>query len=96
MVSVRYVVSEKPIEDIDEEIANIVISLEGDLGIKHYSHFSDLTGYLWTDNEMNVGGHDLLAELKSHLVIPGDRYWDSRTYEECPERYLWLEVTAHE
>jgi hypothetical protein len=28
---------------------------------------SEYTGYLWTDEDLMVGGHDLLAELKSHL-----------------------------
>lgn len=29
--------------------------------------YSEITGYLWTDNELKVGGHDLLEELASHL-----------------------------
>lgn len=29
--------------------------------------FSDITGYLWTNEELQVGGHDLLAELKGHV-----------------------------
>jgi hypothetical protein len=28
--------------------------------------WSEITGYLWTDEELNVGGHDLLAELYTH------------------------------
>ena len=34
---------------------------------KYGMRYSDITGYLWTDNELKVGGHDLLAELASHL-----------------------------
>ena len=29
--------------------------------------YSEITGYLWTDEELNVGGHDLMAELKSNV-----------------------------
>lgn len=32
--------------------------------------YSELTGYLWTDEELKVGGHDLLSELSSYR----DRY----------------------
>jgi hypothetical protein len=29
------------------------------------SRYSEVTGYLWTDEDIMVGGHDLLEELKS-------------------------------
>lgn len=29
----------------------------------YLSRYSEITGYLWTDEEINIGGHDLLAEL---------------------------------
>lgn len=38
-------------------------------------HYSDYTGYLYTDEDLKVGGHDLLEQLKSnkgkflHMVI---------------------------
>ncbi|MCK5603846.1 hypothetical protein KAR91_18305 [Candidatus Pacearchaeota archaeon] len=28
--------------------------------------YSETTGYLWTNQELNVGGHDLVAELVSY------------------------------
>ena len=28
--------------------------------------YSEITGYLWTDEEIKVGGHDLLEELRSN------------------------------
>lgn len=31
------------------------------------SRYSEITGYLWTDEDLNIGGHDLLEELKSHV-----------------------------
>lgn len=30
------------------------------------AHYSDPIGYLWTDEECNIGGHNLIEELKSH------------------------------
>src|SRR5437868_3327415 len=32
----------------------------------NHSHYSEITGYLWTDENLMVGGHDLLDELRSH------------------------------
>jgi len=35
----------------------------GDAEFRHA--YSEITGYLWTDEEIKVGGHDLLAELQA-------------------------------
>ena len=43
--------------------------LENMLGIataKLYCTYSDLTGYLWTTEELKVGGHDLIQELQNN------------------------------
>lgn len=29
--------------------------------------YSEATGFLWTDEEIKIGGHDLLVELKSYV-----------------------------
>ena len=29
--------------------------------------YSEITGYLWTDEEVKIGGHDLLAELRTYV-----------------------------
>ena len=31
------------------------------------SAYSEVTGYLWTDEEFKVGGHDMIARLKSDV-----------------------------
>ena len=95
-VSVRYLISDKPIEDAEQVIAEYIGQLEGDIHLEHGSHFSDLTGYLWTDSELKVGGHDLLKELESFLADPKDPNWRYRTYDKCIEKYLWLEITRHD
>ncbi len=45
-----------------EEMLGLV---EDDVGIKH--HYSEITGYLWTDENFAVGGHDMITELSSHV-----------------------------
>ena len=30
-------------------------------------NWSEITGYLWTDEELNVGGHDLAQEIRSNI-----------------------------
>ena len=63
-LTVRYWVSDVPLTK-DQLIENTVRQQLGDSEIKYYSHYSELTGYLWTDEEFNVGGHDLKSELRS-------------------------------
>lgn len=61
-LSVRYLVSEEPIEGaIDETVAHL---LYGAGDAKFQPHYSEITGYLWTDEWLRVGGHDLLTELR--------------------------------
>ncbi len=38
------------------------------LGEAEFAHrYSEITGYLWTDEEVKVGGHELLDELKAEV-----------------------------
>ena len=64
-LSIRYWVSDKeqPLEEVQEEF---LMELMGAANADYGHHYSELTGYLWTDEELMVGGHDLLKELKSH------------------------------
>jgi hypothetical protein len=68
-VSVRYWVSnEKATKStVNEEFVKTLFGA-GDSNFN--ARYSELTGYLWTDEDLNVGGHDLLDELKSF-----DGYW---------------------
>lgn len=40
--------------------------LTGNGNAEYFMKFSDITGYLWTTEDLMVGGHDLLRELKSY------------------------------
>lgn len=65
-VSVRYWISDK--EKTKRELQeNQMMVLVGAVDAEYRDRYSDITGYLWTDEELNIGGHDLGAELQSHL-----------------------------
>ncbi len=64
-LSVQYFVAEHE-QSIDELQIAWLNRLEG-IGDADYTvHYSEYTGYLWTDEEINIGGHDLLNELKGY------------------------------
>jgi hypothetical protein len=64
-VSVRFATS--AVDDwpdtLEEVLAGYIAQLDGEGFARHGVHYSDLTGYLWTDEDLKIGGHDLLAEL---------------------------------
>jgi hypothetical protein len=62
--SVRYWTAAWPVAD-DDLIESSVRVLLGEFEAEYSPHYSDITGYLWTDEDIKVGGHDLLEELKS-------------------------------
>ena len=65
-LSVRYFVSdnEASLEQAQEAWLRTLFGAS-DANVGHA--YSEFTGYLWTDEEINVGGHDLIAELHSHV-----------------------------
>ena len=63
--TVRYWTTDKPatLEQVQESWIKTICGV----GESEYNvHYSDTTGYLWTDENLNIGGHDLLVELKSY------------------------------
>jgi hypothetical protein len=62
--SVRYWTAEVPLPD-DALIESAVRAVLGEADARYKSAYSEVTGYLWTDEDINVGGHDLLEELKA-------------------------------
>lgn len=62
-VTVRYHITERPhpVEELEE---NLIRRLAGAADANYQDHYSAITGYLWTDEDLNVGGHDLLDELR--------------------------------
>jgi hypothetical protein len=65
-VTVRYWVTDRECSR-DEAVEASVMTALGAAEVEFQSHYSDYTGYLWTDEGLNVGGHDLMAELRSNV-----------------------------
>jgi hypothetical protein len=65
-LTVRYFISDVPLtpDQVNEERVKIAIG-EGDVG--YGKAYSEITGYLWTDEDLKVGGHDLIDELYAHI-----------------------------
>ena len=64
-VTVRYWITDQPCTK-DQAIEAAVLTVLGFAQVKLQSRYSELTGYLWTDEDLMVGGHDLLEEFKSN------------------------------
>jgi hypothetical protein len=65
-VTVRYWISDRQCskEEISAEFTKVLFGAsDGQFGAR----YSEITGYLWTDEELKVGGHDLIMELKSFV-----------------------------
>jgi hypothetical protein len=67
-LSVGYYVADKPCAK-DAAIRALFVPITSDADDKiEFSHaYSEYTGYLWTTEELVVGGHDLINELKSYV-----------------------------
>ena len=76
-VRVRYWITDQRVSKEEAQSAfsrRLVGQVEGVFGAK----YSEITGYLWTDEELTVGGHDLVAELYTH-----EAKWLILEVEEC-------------
>ena len=65
-VTVKYWTSDekKTKEEMQE---GVLRQLFGDVEANYNDAYSEITGYLWTDEDLNIGGHDLLEEIRSYL-----------------------------
>lgn len=64
-VSLKYWISDKS-KTKSQLKEDFIRNYYGDLEVEYFDHYSEYTGYLWTDEEFNVGGHDLINELRSY------------------------------
>lgn len=64
-VSVSYWIADGP-RTLAELLENEAAKAAGAADAAYRQVFSEITGYLWTDATLTVGGHDLLAELASY------------------------------
>jgi hypothetical protein len=63
-LSVRYWTADVPMAD-DAIQEGAIRQMLGAGDVRFHERYSDVTGYLWTDEDLKVGGHDLLAELEA-------------------------------
>jgi hypothetical protein len=65
-LTVRYYITDQeiPEDKLTETLLNTLYGL-GDA--KYSMRYSEITGYLWTDERLNVGGHNLIDELKGSV-----------------------------
>jgi hypothetical protein len=65
-VTVRYWISDN--EQTKEQLKeNQLLAISGAVYADYGACYSELTGYLWTDETLKVGGHDLIYELQSNV-----------------------------
>lgn len=64
-VSISYYISDKPLarEGLEKQYINKVMGIV-DAGC--YPIYSDITGYLWTEEDCIIGGHNLLEEINNY------------------------------
>jgi hypothetical protein len=66
LLSIRYWITDEPIE-LNKAIETTIEQCMGFGDCKFRIHHSDQTGYLWTDEDFKVGGHDMIAEMESFI-----------------------------
>lgn len=64
--SIQMLVGDTPI-DINHIDETKVVSMMGEVESEYYHRYSDLTGYLWTDEGFKCGGHDIPKMLRSNM-----------------------------
>lgn len=66
LLTIRYWITDEPIE-MNRAIEATIEQCMGFGEIDFAIHHSDVTGYLWTDEDFEVGGHDMIAEMESFI-----------------------------
>jgi len=84
--TVRYAISPSGIwpNTLDEVAADQLSLLEGKTISDYGARYSEITGYLWTDEDAKIGGHDLIALLKWNV---GKYLWMEVKYDT--NSYSW-------
>lgn len=95
-VTVRYYLSDKEATK-DELVEDFLINtLYGNMESEYGARYSEYTGYLWTDDNLRVGGHDLLSELGDadgkylYMIIELDKEkYNEKKQLEKERLYSW-------
>lgn len=84
LVSVRYYTSDKIIHSIGEASEEFLKRVMGFSNAYYCMNYSEVTGYLWTDENFKVGGHDLIEELSTQAgkyLLLEISFHDQKSYE---------------
>lgn len=65
-ISVRYWTADQPASD-DAIKQRAIEMLYGAAKIDWGARYSEITGYLWTDEDFHIGGHDMIGRLSSEV-----------------------------
>jgi hypothetical protein len=63
--TLRFTTSPSPIDPAEIE-ENLIKSYYGLIEAEYYHQYSEVTGYLWTDETFKIGGHDICEILESY------------------------------
>lgn len=88
-ITVRWWVSDVPLDSVDQAVEQTLKQVMGVLDSRIHHAWSECTGYLWTEEHLKIGGHDILQEISSECGL--ERYSFTRK-----QYYVLLEVTEHE
>lgn len=64
-VTVRFYISDEE-RSKSEMQENLILSIAGGVEAKYGDAYSEYTGYLWTDDELKIGNHDLIETLANY------------------------------
>jgi len=65
--TVRYWISSVPATPEAIKQQALVEQVSGAADAEFLSRYSEITGYLWTDEEFTVGGHNMISRLTSEV-----------------------------
>lgn len=65
-ITARYFLTDVPLskDALNDELAKVCVGVSD---IKYGMAYSEYTGYLWTDEKFNIGGHNIIDELKNNI-----------------------------
>ena len=75
----------------DELILSMMKTMEGEPKSKYGHAFSDLTGYLWTDEKFIINNHNVIDEIYSQVADEYGRYSLEEKLKE-QKRFLYFKV----
>lgn len=63
--TVRFYISDTE-KSFDELKENLIRTISGDVNAYYGDTYSEYTGYLWTNDQLNIGEHDLIEDLSNY------------------------------